>query len=98
MATACTFSSRIEQQKFGRLLLRVMVLTIRDPKQFSAAQLLHARHPLVQFGAMIDPHRGTLVGLHENEKVYYAVVESSRFGVYRRSYRLNARVFGAGRF
>jgi hypothetical protein len=42
VATGRTFSSRIEQQQFGRLWLRVMVLTIRDPKQFSIAQSTRA--------------------------------------------------------
>jgi len=38
------------------------------------------------------------VGLHENEEVYDAVVESRCFGAYRRSSKPNVHVTGADRF
>lgn len=59
------------------------------------------RHPLVQFGGYDTPlTRGTwsVQVLHKDEEVYYAFVKSSRFGVYRWSYKLHVRVFSAGRF
>jgi hypothetical protein len=40
----------------------------------------------------------TLWVLHENEEVYYAVVQGGRFGTGRWSYKLDGRFFGAGRF
>jgi hypothetical protein len=34
--------------------------------------------------------------LHENEEVYYAVVQCRRFGAYRWNSKLNVRIIGAG--
>ena len=51
-------SARIEDQKFRRLRRgrNVRLLTAhRNAHQFAVAQLLHVRHPLVQFGGHDTP-------------------------------------------
>jgi len=73
---------------------------LRKGKRFRIGQLLHAppARPIRGYDTPLTRGTWSVQVLHKNEKVYYAFVKSSRFGANRWSYKLNVRVFGAGRF